>query len=99
MPVLALFPALVLDNLARRAEAVFLRRAAVPPKTARWIVTAAVAILAAALIWREARFYFVDYAKMDGWPSTRVETNAVRFQGTDTLVTSLGRYAHAVNSG
>ena len=36
---------------------------------------------------------------MDGWPSTRVETNAVRFQGTDTLVTSLGRYAHAVNSG
>ncbi len=99
VPVLALFPALVLDNLARRAEAFFATRRAGASQTVRWVATGLATLTAAGLMWGEARFYFVEYAKMDGWPYRRIETDAVRVQGTDTLITSLGRSSHMVNSG
>jgi hypothetical protein len=50
-------------------------------------------------MWREGRFYFVDYAKMDRWSATRVESEAVLSFGTDTLVTTLGRDSHRIIAG
>ncbi len=98
VPLLGLFPALVLDDLARRAESI--------PKTSerlRLVVrrgaTAAVALVACVLAWREGRFYFGEYAAMDAWPYTRVEGKTVAEQGKDAWVISLGNQFHMVNSG
>jgi hypothetical protein len=98
IPLLGLFPALVLDDLARRAESI--------PKTSerlRLVVrrgaTAAVALVACVLAWQEGRFYFGEYAAMDAWPYTRVEGATVAEQGKDAWVISLGNQFHMVNSG
>ena len=98
VPLLGLFPALVLDDLARRAESI--------PKAserlrllARRGATAAVALVACVLAWREGRFYFGEYAAMDAWPYTRVEGATVAEQGKDAWVISLGNQFHMVNSG
>jgi hypothetical protein len=98
VPLLGLFPALVLDDLARRAESI--------PKASerlRLVVrrgaTAAVALVACVLAWREGRFYFGEYAGMDAWPYTRVEGKTVAEQGKDAWVISLGDHFHMVNSG
>ncbi len=98
VPLLGLFPALVLDDLARRAEStpkaserlrVVVRRGA----------TAVVALVACVLAWREGRFYFGEYAAMDAWPYTRVEGATVAEQGKDAWAISLGDQFHMVNSG
>jgi len=98
VPLLGLFPALVLDDLARRAESI--------PKVSqrlglvtRRAATAGVALLACVLAWREWRFYFGEYAAMDMWPYTRVEGATVAQQGKDAWVISLGDQFHMVNSG
>src|SRR6266508_113859 len=98
VPLLGLFPALVLDDLARRAESI--------PKTSerlRLVVrrgaTAAVALVACVLAWREGRFYFGEYAAMDAWPYTRVEGKTVAEQGKDAWVISLGNQIHMINYG
>ncbi len=98
VPLLGLFPALVLDDLARRAESI--------PKASerlRLVVrrgaTAAVALVACVLAWREGRFYFGEYAAMDAWPYPRVEGETVAEQGKDAWVISLGNQFHMVNSG
>jgi hypothetical protein len=99
VPVLALFPALVLDNLARRVEALVATHRAGARRAAQWATSGATVLVVAGLIWREGRFYFVDYAKMDSWPGARVEADAVRAQGTDTLLASVGWSSHMVISG
>src|SRR6266496_1578028 len=98
VPLLGLFPALVLDDLARRAESI--------PKASerlRLVVrrgaTAAVALVACVLAWREGRFYFGEYAAMDAWPYPRVEGETVAEQGKDAWVISFGNQFHMVNSG
>jgi hypothetical protein len=98
VPLLGLFPALVLDDLARRAGSI--------PKTSerlRLVVrrgaTAAVALVACILAWREGRFYFGEYAAMDAWPYPRIEGETVAEQGKDAWVISLGSQFHMVNSG
>jgi hypothetical protein len=99
VPVLALFPALVLDSLARRLE-LGLRR--VDLRTApvlRWAPTALAALLMLVLMWGQARFYFADYGKVDRWPQPTIQGRAVADQGADTLVVTLGRQYHMVNSG
>jgi Dolichyl-phosphate-mannose-protein mannosyltransferase/PA14 domain len=98
VPLLGLFPALVLDDLARRAGSIpkaseSLRRAV------RRGATAAVALAACVLAWREGRFYFGEYAAMDAWPYPRVEGQTVAEQGKDAWVISLGNQFHMVNSG
>ena len=98
VPVLALFPALVLDNLAQRAE-VFLATRWPNARVTGWAASGVAALVVAGLMWREGRYYFVDYAKVDSWPGARVEAEAVRALGADTLVTSLGRSSHMVISG
>jgi hypothetical protein len=98
-PVLALFPALVLDNLARRAETLMETRGDGVRRAGLWVPSVLVSLVVAWLMWREGRFYFVDYAKMDRWSATRVESEAVLSVGTDTLVTSLGRDSHRIIAG
>jgi len=98
VPLLGLFPALVLDDLARRAgsiRTVSERFGRVPARAA----AAAVALLAAVLAWREGRFYFGEYAKMDAWPYPRVEGRTVAEEGKDARVISLSYQFHMVNSG
>jgi hypothetical protein len=98
VPLLGLLPALVLDDLARRAESI--------PKASERLrrvvrrgATVAVALAACVLAWREGRFYFGGYAAMDAWPYTRVEGKTVAEQGKDAWVISLGNQFHMVNSG
>lgn len=98
VPLLGLLPALVLDDLARRAEAIpkdseRLRR------VVRRGATVAVALAASVLAWREGRFYFGEYAKTDAWPYTRIEGQTVAEQGKDARVISLSYQSHMVNSG
>jgi len=97
VPLLGLFPALVLDDLARRAESI--AKAESLRRFARRGATAAVALVACVLAWREERFYFRDYAAMDAWPYTRVEGRTVAEQGKDAWVISLSNQFHMVNSG
>lgn len=97
IPALALFPALVLDSLAKRVGMTFSgswRRVL----AATW-ATAAAAVVVGYLMWTQGNFYFVDYAGMDRWPRSTIEGQAVANQGTNTLVTTLGRDWHAINSG
>ncbi len=97
VPLLGLFPALVLDDLARRAESI--KASQRLGLVTRRAATAAVALLACVLAWREWRFYFGEYAAMDAWPYTRVEGATVAEQGKDAWVISLGDQFHMVNSG
>lgn len=98
IPLLALFPALVLDDLARRAESLAesteRRRS-----TVHRAATAAAVLIAGVLAWREGDFYFRRYAAMDGWPYTRVEGQTVAHHGRDAWVVSLASQFHMVNSG
>ena len=99
-PVLALFPALVLDNLARRGETFMETRGAGVRRAGLWVPSTLISLAVVWLMWREGRFYFVDYAKMDRWSATRVESEAVLSFGTDTLVTTLGRdSSHRIIAG
>ncbi len=99
VPVLALAAALTLDSLARRVEAVTAGGTARVRRAVAAVSTVAIALVAAGLLVNEARFYFVDYAAMDRWPAPTVLGKAVAAQGTDTLVTTVGRYAPMVNAG
>jgi hypothetical protein len=110
VPLLALFPALVLDSLARRVEVLIgesadrvRRMASVVPATSWFLLRNAgqliLAIVALTFTWDQGHFYFVDYAKMDRWMYPTAEGRAVASQGTDTLVTTLGWQQHMVNAG
>ena len=99
VPVLALAAALTLDSLARRVEAVTVAGSVRVRRALATVSTVAVALVAASLLVREARFYFVDYAAMDRWTAPTVLGDTVAAQGTDTLVTTLSRFAPMVNAG
>jgi 4-amino-4-deoxy-L-arabinose transferase-like glycosyltransferase len=106
VPVLALFPALVLDNLARRVEMLFkegrvlsAEKAQWLTRRAGWVATAAIAVVIGFLMVDQWQFYFGQYAHVDKWMWPTAEGKAVAGQGTDTLVTTVGRESHMVNSG
>ncbi|HST04423.1 MAG TPA: PA14 domain-containing protein [Chloroflexia bacterium] len=102
VPVMALFPALVLDNLARRAESSVASIAHVKTGLVKYARAGATALVAIAILWLcidQGRYYFVDYAKVDRWPQPTIQGTSVRDQGDDTLVITLGRSYHMVNSG
>jgi 4-amino-4-deoxy-L-arabinose transferase-like glycosyltransferase len=93
VPVLAIFVALVLDDVARRFATPLKMRGA------RLAVAAFVAAAALALAAKELVFYFGEYAKLDAWPYPRIEGGAVAQEGRDAWVVSLGNQFHMVNSG
>jgi len=99
VPTLALFPALVLDHLYRHVIHTFSGRDLRTAVKTRLLATALLALTVGTLMWQEGHYYFVDYGVMDAWPGPRTETAVVRDQGTETLVVTLGRSFHMVNSG
>jgi hypothetical protein len=99
VPVLALFPALVLDSLARRLELGLRRIDTSAAPLLRWAPVALAALVVAVLMWGQARSYFVDYGKADRWPQPTIQGRSVADQGADTLVVTVGRQYHMVNSG
>lgn len=99
VPVLALFPALVLDSLARRFVALASLDWPDWRRRLRWGATAAAALVIGAFMLNQGKFYFVDYAKTEHWLYTTTEGTAVRDAGPRTLVATLGQSAFMVNSG
>lgn len=98
IPTLAIFPALVLDSLVRRVEATFSGNERTV-RSARWATGIVTLVAVAYIVGSQGVFYFSDYARMDGWPQPNVEGKAVSSQGAGTLVTTIGRQWHGINSG
>jgi hypothetical protein len=94
VPALPLLAAVVLDDLARRAEAL-----AVSWHRARPAATLLALALAAVLAGQQGIFYFTVYGATDRWPQPTVQGRAVADQGTDTLVVTVGREYHQINAG
>jgi hypothetical protein len=99
VPVLGLFPALVVDSLARRVEAAVPQGRGGVPRVASFVATGLAALLVAGLMVQQWRFYFVTYAAMDEWSEPTLMGRVVHEQGDDTQVFSLGRQSHIVNQG
>jgi hypothetical protein len=102
VPVLALFPALVLDSLIRRVDAALplLPRLGGRLRAGLGAAATGLALLViGGMMIGQWRAYFVDYAATDRWPQPSYLGWAVNDQGTDTLVLSVGRQFHMVNSG
>jgi hypothetical protein len=99
VPVVALFAALVLDDVARRIGDL---AAGSPPHLRRRmaaVVAAVAGLVGVALGGRELYFYFQVYAKSDAWPFPRAEGQGIAALGPRTWVLGLGREFHMVNSG
>jgi hypothetical protein len=102
VPVLALFPALVLDSLIRRVDAaapLLARLGGAARRGVPWAATGLALLAIGALMLDQGRAYFVDYAATDRWPQPSYLGWAVGDQGSDTWVLSVGRQSHMVNSG
>src|SRR5207244_8963263 len=87
-----------LAELSGRVEAVGTALGRRPGDTRR-ATSVAMALVVGVMAIAEARFYFFEYAAMDRWSSPTREGQAVARQGTDTLVMTMGRAFHVVNSG
>ncbi len=95
----ALFPVVVLADVIRRV-----RDAAVPGSTFQRRAAAAATVVAGAAVAGsmagEARYYFVDYARIGVAYSYPTETGlAVAAEGAGTWVVALGKLWHHVNPG
>ena len=99
IPVFAFLPALVLDSLARRVEAVVPLATVRAHRVVAVGATAMVAAVMAVLMLGQWRFYFVTYGAMDEWSGATLMGTTVRDQGEDTDVFTMGRQAHIVNQG
>jgi hypothetical protein len=101
VPVVALFSALVLDNLARRIKAAASRRegARFSPRTAGIAAWVLVGVVALYLMAADAHRYFVVYGSAERWPHPTTLGQAVNEQGADTRVFTISRQFHMVNSG
>jgi 4-amino-4-deoxy-L-arabinose transferase-like glycosyltransferase len=96
IPVLAIFPALVLESLVRRAEGAFLR-----PRweTSRYRFTVVAVAVVALMAFQQGYFYFHDYSRVNAWAPWNALGQAVNAQGSDTLVTTLGHDQDMINWG
>jgi hypothetical protein len=102
VPVMVFFPALVLDNLARRMELSVRGLSHARANWGKYARTGATALAAAVIGWicvDQGRYYFATYGSMDRWPQPTIQGTSVRDQGSDTLVVTLSRSFHMVNSG
>lgn len=105
IPSLALIVAVVIDSMVRRIELAsqaITETGAPVARPHRWVkalATLGAFAFAGVIMFAEARFYFVDYAKMDLWRPWNAEADATRAEGSSTLVATLGRSFHMINSG
>jgi hypothetical protein len=95
----ALFPAVVLADVIHRVRAT-----AVPGSTIQYRAAAVATIVAGAAVAGsmagEARYYFVDYARVGAPYSYPTQTGlAVAAEGAGTWVVALGKQFHMLNSG
>jgi 4-amino-4-deoxy-L-arabinose transferase-like glycosyltransferase len=100
VPVLALFPALVLDDLVRRISSVPPPKAAAARRALTGAATAASFAAIVFLMWKEAVFYFDDYGpRAEPWSFPNGEGRTVAEQGTDSWVFTLGPHFHKISQG
>ncbi len=99
VPVIAIFPALAIDQLARRAEWALSGRRVGRGAATRWAVQGLTALLVVVLAGQQLGFYFGTYGATDRWPQPTGLGNAVAGEGTDTLVVTVARQYHMVNAG
>jgi hypothetical protein len=90
---LGLFPAIALDNLARRFELVSAK------PLARMAPAVVAPIIAVGLMSYELFNYFVTYAAVEKWVQPNYQGRVVRELGSGTLVLGLGREQHVASSG
>jgi hypothetical protein len=109
-PALALLPALVLDSLARRVEALFAQKAGsatqsqaryyqLAPRNSQFVTAIPIVAVVLFLMWTQYDFYFNVYGNTDRWPQPTIQGRSVGDQGPNTQVVSLAREFHQVNSG
>ncbi|MDQ6692843.1 MAG: glycosyltransferase family 39 protein [Chloroflexota bacterium] len=99
VPVLALFPALALDSMVRRAEGLVDPARIRQRRSVAWAMSAVAVGVALLMMSGQWNYYFNDYARADRWPQPSNLGAAVNSQGTGALVLTLGRQHHMVNSG
>lgn len=100
VPVLALFPALVLDDLVRRISSVPLPKASAARRALTAAATAASFGAIVVLMRKEAVFYFEDYGpRAEPWSFPNGEGRTVAEQGTDSWVFTLGPHFHKISQG
>lgn len=100
VPVLALFPALVLDDVVRRISSIHPPGGAATRRALTVTATAASFAVVAFLMWKEAVFYFEDYGpRAEPWSFPNREGRTVAEQGTDSWVFTLGPHFHKVTAG
>ncbi|MFI5179806.1 MAG: glycosyltransferase family 39 protein [Thermoanaerobaculia bacterium] len=97
IPVVALFAALVLDDLARRLEET--SRDPAEQRRRRLAATGVAALLVLVMSMAEARFFFGENARKRYWPYPNAEGDAVARFGADSWAISLGDSFHMLNSG
>jgi 4-amino-4-deoxy-L-arabinose transferase-like glycosyltransferase len=99
VPALTLFAALLLEDL--RGRVVDAARWLAPRwrGASRWATGIAIGVVVVWIAWTESSFYFRDYATADRWVRPNAEGRAVAQAGPGTLVITLGRSFHMVNSG
>ena len=99
IPVLPLFAALVLDDLRERVVGAGRWLAPRWRHATRWATVVAIGGAVVWIAWSESSFYFRDYASADRWVRPNAEGRAVAQAGPGTLVTTIARSFHMVNSG
>jgi hypothetical protein len=99
VPMLAFLPALVLDNLAFRAEQAFAARKGLSARTVTAVTAGLLGLVTLMLMWQQAGFYFGYYGAVDRWPQPTGLGKGVAAQGDNSLVVTVGRQYHMVNSG
>jgi hypothetical protein len=99
IPVLTLFAALVLDDLCERVAGAGRWLAPRWRHASRWATVVAIGAVVFWIAWSESSFYFRDYASMNRWVRPNAEGRAVAQEGPGTLVATIARSFHMVNSG
>ena len=99
VPALALFAALLLDDLGGRLLAAGRWLAPRWRQASRWAAALAVGGIVVWIAWSETSFYFGDYASANRWVRPNAEGRAVAQAGPGNLVVTIARSFHMVNSG
>ena len=99
VPALTLFAALVLEDLRERVVDAGRWLAPRWRRASRWAAVVAIGGVVVQIAWSESSFYFRDYASADRWVRPNAEGRAVAQAGPGTLVITIARSFHMVNSG
>ena len=99
VPALTLFAALLVEDVWVRALGAARLLGPRWRRASRWAIGIAMGCVVVWIAWSESSFYFRDYASADRWVQPNAEGRAVAQAGPGTLVITIGRSFHMVNSG